>query len=61
MYANRDWGLFDLKDNKVGTCMPFPDETFYCGVGLGQVVGVRKIRCLIDSVNSEDINSHRPV
>lgn len=61
IYANRNWGLFDLRDNKVGNCVPFPDRTFYCGVAVGQVEGVRRIRCMIESVNSKDINSHRPV
>ncbi|KAI1406282.1 hypothetical protein F4819DRAFT_441119 [Hypoxylon fuscum] len=60
IYANRGWGLFDKSDKQVGTCMPFPDDDFSCGAGLGRAEGDRKVRCLIDSVNSDDINSHKP-
>ncbi|KAI8951219.1 hypothetical protein F4801DRAFT_546080 [Xylaria longipes] len=59
-YKNRDWGLYDLDDNKIGTCMPFPDNNFYCGKGLGQANGIRKLRCLTNSITAEDINAHKP-
>ncbi|KAI0178758.1 hypothetical protein GGR52DRAFT_533317 [Hypoxylon sp. FL1284] len=60
IYAERDWGLFDMDDNQIGTCMPFPGDDFFCGTGVGRAEGYRKVRCLIDSVTSDDIKSHRP-
>ncbi len=60
IYANRGWGLFDKNDKQVGTCMPYPNDDFYCGKGAGRAEGERKVRCLTNSVNSGDINAHRP-
>ncbi|KAI2616284.1 hypothetical protein GGR54DRAFT_610259 [Hypoxylon sp. NC1633] len=60
IYANRNWGLFDLSDKQVGTCQPFPGDDFFCGAGLGRAEGQRLVRCTIDSVNSDAITAHRP-
>lgn len=59
MYADRDHGLYD-GSKKIGNCFPFPGDDFYCGAGVGRVEGQRAIRCLINSINSEDINDNKP-
>ncbi|KAF2149361.1 hypothetical protein K461DRAFT_270964 [Myriangium duriaei CBS 260.36] len=61
LYAARDWGLYDLKDNKVGSCeaIKHPGDQFFCGAGAGRAEGQAKLRCKVDAT-AEDINKHRP-
>ena len=60
IYKNRDWGFYDTDGNKVGNCMPYAGDDFYCSVGLGRVEGVRAFRCLTNSYNAADIRGNRP-
>lgn len=59
-YKDRDWGLFDQDDKQIGQCMTFPGHEYECGLTVGRTFAVRKFRCLINSIDADDINSHRP-
>jgi hypothetical protein len=58
-YKDRDGALVDLDGNNVGSCEPLFEERFNCGLTIGQIDGMRKLRCTVD-VSSEDINNNQP-
>jgi hypothetical protein len=58
-YKDREGGLYDLSNNKVGRCYPWPAAMLDCGITVARVQGHRKLRCEI-GVNAGDINGGRP-
>ncbi|KAF2875388.1 hypothetical protein BDV95DRAFT_604141 [Massariosphaeria phaeospora] len=58
-YKNRDGALVTVKGKKVGTCAPVVPRALDCGLTIGKVVGYSKLRCEIDGVSAEKIESLR--
>lgn len=52
MYKNGNYALVDTNDSQIGTCEPFPGDSFDCTdtapIGLPHSIGDRKIRCKTD-------------
>ncbi|KAM0325156.1 hypothetical protein ACHAQA_007695 [Verticillium albo-atrum] len=60
IYKNRGFGFYNREGHKVGNCMPYEGHDFTCGGVFGRTNGHRKFRCLVNSVNADDINDNRP-